>query len=45
MTGMEGLLASPRYEVFPGRGTEQAVADWVPAGMTGTGIDKPLLAG
>jgi methylenetetrahydrofolate reductase (NADPH) len=34
MTGLEALLASPRYEVFPSRGTEQAVADWVPAGMT-----------
>jgi methylenetetrahydrofolate reductase (NADPH) len=34
MTGLEALLRSPRYEVFPAKGTEQAVADWVPAGMT-----------
>jgi methylenetetrahydrofolate reductase (NADPH) len=34
MTGLDVLLASPRYEVFPSRNTEQAVADWVPAGMT-----------
>ena len=42
MTGMDGLLASPRYEVFPGRGTEQAVADWVPAGMTVTVTASPV---
>jgi methylenetetrahydrofolate reductase (NADPH) len=36
MTGLVALLESPRYEVFPSRGTEQAVADWVPAGMTVT---------
>ena len=34
MTGLEVLLRSPRYEVFPAKGTEQAVVDWVPAGMT-----------
>ena len=34
MTGLEALLRSPRYEVFPAKGTEQAVVDWVPAGMT-----------
>jgi methylenetetrahydrofolate reductase (NADPH) len=34
MTGLDVLLASPRYEVLPSRNTEQAVADWVPAGMT-----------
>ena len=42
MTGMDGLLASPRYEVFPGRGTEQAVADWVPAAMTVTVTASPV---
>ena len=34
MTGLDALLSQPRYEVFPAKGTEQAVADWVPAGMT-----------
>ncbi len=34
MTHLDALLAQPRYEVFPSRGTEQAVADWVPPGMT-----------
>jgi methylenetetrahydrofolate reductase (NADPH) len=28
------LLNSPRFEVIPARGTEAAVAEWVPAGMT-----------
>ncbi|MDQ2810417.1 MAG: methylenetetrahydrofolate reductase [Actinomycetota bacterium] len=39
---MDGLLACPRYEVFPSRGTEQAVADWVPAGMTVTVTASPV---
>jgi methylenetetrahydrofolate reductase (NADPH) len=34
VTGLDALLASPRYEVFPARGTEQAVLDWVPPQMT-----------
>jgi methylenetetrahydrofolate reductase (NADPH) len=34
VTGLGALLAQPRYEVYPSRGTEQAVADWVPPGMT-----------
>jgi methylenetetrahydrofolate reductase (NADPH) len=34
MSGLAELLASPRYEVIPAKGTEQAVAEWVPAGMT-----------
>jgi methylenetetrahydrofolate reductase (NADPH) len=42
MTGLDVLLASPRYEVFPSRGTEQAVADWVPAGMTVTVTASPV---
>jgi methylenetetrahydrofolate reductase (NADPH) len=42
VTGLDGLLASPRYEVFPARGTEQAVADWVPAGMTVTVTASPV---
>ena len=39
---LHGLLARPRYEVFPSRGTEQAVADWVPAGMTVTVTASPV---
>jgi methylenetetrahydrofolate reductase (NADPH) len=42
MTSLDGLLACPRYEVFPSRGTEQAVADWVPAGMTVTVTASPV---
>ena len=45
MTGLEALLhgfiSRPRYEVFPAKGTEQAVADWVPAGMTVTVTASP----
>ena len=33
---------SPRYEVLPAKGTEQAVADWVPAGMTVTVTASPV---
>jgi methylenetetrahydrofolate reductase (NADPH) len=42
VNGVEALLRSPRYEVFPGRDTEQAVADWVPAGMTVTVTASPV---
>ncbi len=34
MTSLRELLAGLRYEVIPAQGTEQAVADLVPAGMT-----------
>ena len=34
MTSLRELLSAPRYEVIPAKGTEQAVLDWVPAGMT-----------
>ena len=34
MSGLDALLRSPRYEVIPAKSTEQAVVDWVPAGMT-----------
>jgi methylenetetrahydrofolate reductase (NADPH) len=34
MTSLRDLLSAPRYEVIPAKGTEQAVLDWVPAGMT-----------
>ena len=35
------LLAQPRYEVFPTGSVEQAVADWVPPGMTVTVTASP----
>jgi methylenetetrahydrofolate reductase (NADPH) len=34
MTSLRELLKGPRYEVIPAKGTEQAVADLVPDGMT-----------
>jgi methylenetetrahydrofolate reductase (NADPH) len=34
MTSLRELLSAPRYEVIPAKGTEQAVVEWVPAGMT-----------
>jgi methylenetetrahydrofolate reductase (NADPH) len=42
MTGLPELLAGPRYEVFPARGTEQAVLDWIPAGATVTVTASPV---
>jgi methylenetetrahydrofolate reductase (NADPH) len=42
MTGLAELLSSPRYEVIPARATEQAVLDWVPAGMTVTVTASPV---
>jgi methylenetetrahydrofolate reductase (NADPH) len=42
MTGVEALLRTPRYEVIPAKGTEQAVADWVPAGATVTVTASPV---
>ena len=41
-TTLDALLSRPRYEVFPAKGTEQAVADWVPAGMTVTVTASPV---
>jgi methylenetetrahydrofolate reductase (NADPH) len=38
---LHGFISRPRYEVFPAKGTEQAVADWVPAGMTVTVTASP----
>src|ERR1700691_5360670 len=35
------LLEHPRYEVFPARSVEDAVAEWVPAGMTVTVTASP----
>jgi methylenetetrahydrofolate reductase (NADPH) len=42
MTGLEGLLRGPRFEVIPAPGTEAAVAEWVPAGMTVTVTASPV---
>ena len=42
MTGLDALLRSPRYEVIPAKGTEQAVVDLVPAGMTLTVTASPV---
>ena len=42
MNGVEALLRSPRYEVIPAKGIEQAVVDWVPAGMTVTVTASPV---
>ena len=42
VTSLDALLPRPRYEVFPAKGTEQAVADWVPAGMTVTVTASPV---
>jgi methylenetetrahydrofolate reductase (NADPH) len=36
------LLRDPRFEVIPARGTEAAVAEWVPAGMTVTVTASPV---
>ena len=35
------LLENPRFEVFPARGVEDAVAEWIPAGMTVTVTASP----
>ena len=42
MNDLEALLRAPRYEVIPAKGAEQAVADWVPAGMTVTVTASPV---
>ena len=42
MSGLDTLLARPRYEVLPAKGTEQAVLDWIPAGMTVTITASPV---
>jgi methylenetetrahydrofolate reductase (NADPH) len=39
---LHGWLSRPRFEVIPAKGTEQAVADWVPAGMTVTVTASPV---
>ena len=35
------LLENPRFEVFPARGIEDAVTEWIPAGMTVTVTASP----
>jgi methylenetetrahydrofolate reductase (NADPH) len=42
MSSLEALLRDPRYEVFPSKGTEQAVLEWVPQGMTVTVTASPV---
>ncbi len=42
MSSLDALLQDPRYEVFPAKGTEQAVLDWVPRGMTVTVTASPV---
>ena len=42
MGGLNELLRSPRFEVIPARGTEEAVVQWVPAGMTVTVTASPV---
>jgi methylenetetrahydrofolate reductase (NADPH) len=37
-----GFVSRPRFEVIPAKGTEQAVAEWVPAGMTVTVTASPV---
>jgi methylenetetrahydrofolate reductase (NADPH) len=42
MSSLDALLRDPRYEVFPAKGTEQAVVEWVPRGMTVTVTASPV---
>jgi methylenetetrahydrofolate reductase (NADH) len=42
MSSLDALLRDPRFEVFPAKGTEQAVLDWVPRGMTVTVTASPV---
>jgi methylenetetrahydrofolate reductase (NADPH) len=42
VSGREALLRSPRYEVIPAKGSEQAVTQWVTAGMTVTVTASPV---
>ncbi len=41
MSRIAPLLENPRYEVFPAGRVEEAVAEWVPAGMTVTVTASP----
>jgi methylenetetrahydrofolate reductase (NADPH) len=42
MTRLETLLRGPRFEVLPTKGSEEAVQEWVPAGMTVTVTASPV---
>jgi len=42
MSSLDALLRDPRYEVLPAKGTEQAVLEWVPRGMTVTVTASPV---
>jgi methylenetetrahydrofolate reductase (NADPH) len=42
VSGLEALLRGPRFEVLPTKGTEEAVVQWVPAGMTVTVTASPV---
>jgi methylenetetrahydrofolate reductase (NADPH) len=42
MTTLDALLRDPRFEVLPAKGTEQAVTEWVPRGMTVTVTASPV---
>ena len=42
MSGVDALLRTPRFEVLPAKGTEEAVVEWVPAGMTVTVTASPI---
>jgi methylenetetrahydrofolate reductase (NADPH) len=42
VSSVDALLRGPRFEVLPTKGTEEAVAQWVPAGMTVTVTASPV---
>ena len=42
MSSLDALLLDPRFEVFPAKGIDQAVVEWVPRGMTVTVTASPV---
>jgi methylenetetrahydrofolate reductase (NADPH) len=42
MSNLDAMLRSPRFEVLPTKSTEEAVTEWVPAGMTVTVTASPV---
>jgi methylenetetrahydrofolate reductase (NADPH) len=42
MSALDAFLRNPRFEVLPTKGTEDAVVEWVPAGMTVTVTASPV---
>jgi methylenetetrahydrofolate reductase (NADPH) len=42
MSALDAFLRNPRFEVLPTKGIEDAVAEWVPAGMTVTVTASPV---